>query len=78
MKIELGITEELGKSLKEIAAGAKLELDDVIRLALSNYVTSQSPKPKPGLFGLSLPTIAVMLAKLGRFVQEASQQKKEG
>ncbi|GAI92340.1 unnamed protein product, partial [marine sediment metagenome] len=35
MKVELEITEEMGKSLKEIADGAKVELDDIIKFALS-------------------------------------------
>lgn len=75
MKIELEITEELGKSLKEIADGAKVEVEDMVKMALSSYVAAQIPKPKSGLFGLSLRDIAAAVIQFGRTLEQFSRQK---
>jgi len=63
------------KDLKEKADVAKVELVDLIKFVLSDYLTRMSPKTKPGLWGLSLTDIAVGLAALSRFIQKIGQQK---
>ena len=74
MRIELEITEDLGKGLKDIADRAKVEVEDVVKMALSNYVTTQLPN-KEGLFGLSLRDIAAAVIQFGRTLEQFSRQK---
>ncbi len=74
MRIELEITEELGKSLKDIADRAKVEVEDVVKMALSSYVTAQLPRPKEGLFGLSFRDIAAAVIQFGRTLEQFSRK----
>lgn len=74
MRIELEITEELGKGLKDIADRAKVEVEDVVKMGLSNYVTDQLPKPKEGLFGLSFRDIAAAAIQFGRTLEQFSRK----
>jgi hypothetical protein len=47
----------------------------VVKMALSNYVTTQLPRPKEGLFGLSLRDIAAAVIQFGRTLEQFSRQK---